>query len=511
MNSEKQNSFSSLLSVNPYTNEYINGVSGFLTTANSPQYEKEQLVTTYLNTQSYINNQISISKNIPDDDILDAINIKIYDELGLDQAIEYKVQYIETFNNLDDEDRHFQVFIVDPLDIASTYQNVVSTIKYIDTIIPSPLLIKSLYSKEILQNNSVDCFIYFEENDAFIAIYNEKEFVYTKSLKYSLIDMHERFCELYGEKIEYQDFLKFLSTENLKYTQSEFKEYILKLYKEIFANINDILTYVKKAFDIAKIEQIYVGSQVEIASKLYEIAEVELSIQSTDFNFNYGFDTNNLYIDQMHALMHITADLSEQKKYMCNFSVFHRPPKFVERESGKFIILIAASIFLAFIYPITYWVLIYMQDLQHQLLKTSYKEVHAEKTTRSANIKSKEADRTKALALLKEEKDNYISKKNTLIKIHEIKVNYPMKAKLLTTLTNDLNKYLVKIEKIQYTQEDKNRDLTLNLVASDDKKITQLLEHLTKKYDKKFKFSLEDILLNPEKKLYFSELKVYIL
>ena len=511
MSTEQQHSFSSVISVNPYNNEYYSGISSFLTKSKTAEYSKNQFTVSYLNTDGYINNQIEISKNIPQEDILDAINIKIYDELGLDQAIEYHVQYIETFNNLDDENRHFQVFIVDPLEIVDIYKDVIEKIKYIDVITPTPLLIKSLYSKEIIEDGGIHCFIYFEETNAFATIYNEKDFVYTKSLKYSLIQMHERFCELYGERIEYEDFTRFLSTQNLKDTTSDYKEFILKLYKEIFANINDILTYAKKAFDIEKVEQIYIGSQINTVSKLYEMAEVELSIKASDFDFDYGLESNEEHIDQIHALMHITTTLPDEDKYLCNFSTFHRPPKFAKRESGKLVMLIAASIIIAFAYPVTYWVLMYAQGLQHDLLQQQYTELHNTKTTREATIKSREADKAKALALLKEEKESYISKKNTLVKIHDVKVNYPMKAKLITSLTKDLNRYSVKVEKIEYNQNDEQKKFILNLVSSKDKKITQLIEYLTKKHEKEFTFSLEIISYDEEEKLYFSELKVYIL
>jgi len=156
-------------------------------------------------------------------------------------------------------------------------------------------------------------------------------------------------------------------------------------------------------------------------------------------------------------------------------------------------------------------VLTYSQDLQYQLLQQTYNEVHTEKSTRQATIKSREADKEKILALLREEQDNYSSKKNTLIKIHDVKVNYPMKAQLITQLTSDLNKYRVKIKSIAYTQEIKTKQFAFNLVASKDKKITQLLEYLTKKYDNVFKFSLENITYDEAKKLYFSDLKVNIL
>jgi len=511
MSTEQKNSFTSVISVNPYKDEYFSSVSSFLTPTKSPQFSKDQLAISYLNTQGYINNQIEISKNIPDEDILDAINIKIYDELGLDQAIEYQVQYVETFNHTDSDNRHFQVFIVDPLEVIETYQSVVEKIKYIDVITPTPLLIKSLYSKNIIEDNGIHCFIYFQENDSFATIYNDKEFVYTKSLKFSLIQMHERFCELYGERVEYEEFLKFLTTQNLKDTTSDYKEYIFKLHKEIFINVNDILTYAKKAFEIEKVEQIYIGSQIDLASKLYEIAEVELSIKANDFNFDYGFETNNEYIDQIHALMHITTTLSDEEKYLCNFSSFHRPPKFIKRESGKVILLTLISFIIAFAYPVAYWILIYGQELQYSILKSNYADIHITKTTREATIKSKEADKTKALALLEEEKKSYISKKNTLVKIHDVKVNYPMKAKLITLLTRDLNKYAVKIEQIKYDQNNDKKTFTLNLVSSKDKKITQLLEYLTKAHNQEFKFLIESILYDEEKKLYFSELKVNIL
>ncbi|MCD6172361.1 MAG: hypothetical protein J7J96_01055, partial [Sulfurimonas sp.] len=275
--------------------------------------------------------------------------------------------------------------------------------------------------------------------------------------------------------------------------------------------INDILTYTKKAFNIEKVEHIYIGSQINIVSKLYEIAEFELSIKSSDFNFDYGFESEDSHIDQIHALMHITATLEDEDKYSCNFSIFHRPPKFTKRESGKLIMFVAASFLIAFAYPITYWILLYSQELEYKLRQQTYIELHNIKTTREATIKSRLVDKEKAMVLLEAEKTSYVNKKNTLIKIHDVKVNYPMKAKLITSLINDLNEYAVKIDTIKYDQEKDEKKFTLNLISSKDKKITHLIEHLTKKYERKFKFSLENISLDEEQKLYFSELKVYIL
>ena len=513
MSISSQHSFSSVLSVNPYKDTYFNSVSSFITESKKPEFSKDQFVISYLNTKEFITAHIDISKNIPQEDLYDAITNKAYDELALDQAVEYQIQYIETFNNLDADNRHFHVFIVDPLDLHTTFEKVVEQVKYIDVIIPAPLLIKSLYSKGILESNSVHCFIYLQEHDAYLTIYGNKEFIYTKSIKYSFIDMHERFCELYGERITYDDFIEFFTEVNLKESDSQYKEYFIRLYKELIANVNDILTYAKRAFEIDKFEHVYIGAQVETRTKLHEIFEAELNIYASEFDFDYGFETSSdAFLDQMHALMQLHAIVPKTEKYECNFTVYKRPPKFIRRESGKLLILTAAAFTLAFAYPITYWILTYAQELQEDLLKQEYKEIHNTKITREATIKSRLVDKEKSLILLSQEKQEYNDKKKTLIKIHEVKVDYPMKAKLIATFTKDINRFKVNVQSISYTEDDKTGKIfTLNLVSSKDRKITKLVEYLTKMYQNEYDFNLEEINFDDKLKVYQSELKVILL
>lgn len=161
MSKKEQYSFSSVLSINPYKGDYVAGAAGALNKATSPTYSKEQYVISYLNTKSFINSNVAVSKNIPEDDIYDAIYNKAYDELGLDQAIMYKIEYIETFNKLDEDNRNFHVFIIDPTVIDDVFKTSVDRVKYIDSIVPSPLLLKSLYVRELIEDSGVHCFIYF--------------------------------------------------------------------------------------------------------------------------------------------------------------------------------------------------------------------------------------------------------------------------------------------------------------------------------------------------------------
>jgi len=511
MKKKTEHSFLSVISINPYKESYFSGASSFLSKISSPKYDKSQYAISYLNTSSFITSQVILSRNILDEDLYDAINNKVYEELALDQAVDYTIQFIEIFNSSNENDRRFHVFVVDPLEMKETFSNVVSNIKYIDIIIPAPLLLKSLYVKELIVSTNVNVFIYFQEHDTSITVYNDQEFLYTKSINFSFLQMHERFCELYGERVTYEDFMNFLSNHDLKNTHSDYKEHFIKLYKEIFANINDILTYVKRAFELKTIDHIYIDSQVKTITTLDEMSEVELGIESSSYTFDYGLTNDDSYIDQFHSLMHIYTTLPKDEKYDCNFTQYHRPPKFLQRQSGKLSILIAASFIIAFLYPITYWTLTYVQNLHYEILEAKYTELHNIKSMRDAILKNKEADKTRIFTLFKKQKDDYELKKTTLVKIHDIKVNYPMKAKLLSMFTKDLNKFKIKVDSIAYNQDKDKKNFILNLVSAKDKKITKMIEYLTKTYEGKYNFSLRRIELKDDPKYYFSELKVVIL
>ena len=103
-------------------------------------------------------------------------------------------------------------------------------------------------------------------------------------------------------------------------------------------------------------------------------------------------------------------------------------------------------------------------------------------------------------------------KKSVLTQIHDIKVNYPMKAKRITSLTKDLNKYKVKLDEIAYAEDTgtKEKSFTLHLLSSKDKRITNLIEWYTKTKSSQYRFEIKKIEFDEEKKIYSSQLKVVL-
>lgn len=516
MNLTKQQSFTSVLSVDPYKSEYLKGTTSHLEKELDPSYSKNQFVISYLGSKSFISSLISISKNIPEDDIADIIENKVYEELALDMAIAYKINYIEAYNHVDEANRFFHVFVVDPLNLDEDFTRSIETIKYIDQIIPVALLLRTLYTKEILESSGIQCFIYFQDNDTFLTVYSEGEFVYTKSLKFSLKELHVRFCELLGEQISFEMFSQILSNDGFATSNKEYQQHLIKLFAETFLHINDIVTYVKRAFEIEKIDHIYIGSEIGLIAGLDEYSQTYLGIHSSEFDFNYGYTTEGP-LNQLHALMHLYTTMPSSQRYECNFSVYHRPPPFPKRESGKLILLTSAALAIALLYPITNWSLAYAETIRKGLLENEYNTIHGVKTTREANIKYKETQKAEADKVKKFEEDAYNNKKNTLIKIHEVKVDYPMKAKHLTYLTKDFNRYAVMLKSVHYNEGNETNEtnatktFTFSLSSTSDKKITELLEYLTKTKTDQYKFSLEHIDFDEKEKSYLSELKVDLL
>lgn len=510
---KKKQDFFKTISANPYNDSYYISTSSQIKTEKKVQFQKEQFAVSFLKTQDFITTHIDISKHIPQEDIRDTLENKIYEELSLDMATEYHIDYTEAPNSASSDGmKNYQVFVVDPLNLDESFAKTIEKIKYIDQILPAPLLLRTLYKKDIIQDNGTHCFIYFQHDDAFLTIYDYKEYLYTKSIKYSFLQMHERFCELLGEQIEFSEFTRLLCEEGVKSSEDEKQKYLIKLFGEMFLHINDVITYSKRVFELNTIDEVYIGSEKGLIVGIDEYSKAYLGFDSCDFDFDYGYETQEEYIDQMHLLMHLTNGLEEEDRYNCNFTKFYRPPPFAQRASGKLILSVAAGIILALLYPAWFWTLDSIETVKKLALESEYKDIHKDRVKRENSIKTLTSEMNKVKALVDSEKKALEDKKSVLTQIHNVKVNYPMKAKDITDLTKYLNKYNVKLSELTYTQDKKtqNKQYLLYLVASKDKRITDLIEWYTKTQSKKYKFTIEKIILDEKSKMYYSELKVVL-
>lgn len=498
----ERQSFSEVVSIDSVSLKSYKYAKNELQPFNLDKSNKDSFFISYIQSKDVISASIHISRNISEDDIKDAIEIKVYDELGLDSTIDYKITYLEV-EIQDSKNKLFNVFVIDTAIIEKQLSEIQKKTTYIDYVTTAPFLIKSLYKKALLESDGVDCFIYFQKNDAFLAIYKGGEYLYSKSLAYSLAQLTEKFCELIGERISEEDFHKLLTTEGLKSTNPSYQSHLMQLFGELFLYVNDVLIFAKRSYSIEQIDRVYIGSEVGILIGIDEYAKSYIGLESFEFNFSITINSKEWYVDQIHILMALTSQVYlDEKDDELNFSIFKRPPPLKERPIGKLLGVIATSLILSFAYPVYQFG--HSQFLQLKINKNTdeFNKLNKRTTVIRAEIARLNQEKEKIIALHKKEAEKLNFRKRLLTEINKKRTDYNMKMLILSEIINISNHYKSKISVVEYNEN----NLKISIQNESDKKITEFIAELTKL--KKYKISTDKIAQDEKNKLYLSQITI---
>lgn len=498
----KEQNYSEIISIDPISLQSYKFAKNEIKPHRLEKSDKNSFFVSYIQSKDVISATVDISRNIPDSDLQDAIEIKVYDELGLDSAIEYRITYLETETN-DQKNRVYNVFVIDASLVSEQLSEIKKHTHYIDYVTTAPFLISALYKKALLETENTDCFVYFQKNDAFLAIYRAGEYLYSKSLHYSLTELTEKFCELVGERIDEEEFYKLLTTEGLKSTNISYQSFLMQLFGELFLYINDVIVFAKRSYHIESIDRIYIGSEIGMLVGADEYAKSYLGLESFEFNFNIAINSKEWYVDQLHILMGLAAQVyAEDKDDKLNFSTFKRPPPLKERPVGKLLGVLISSIILSSGYPIYQYGHSQYLKIQTTSASNEYKKVNREANIIRGKIAKLRKDRAKVVSLVKQETEKLDFRKKLLTEIHKKKTEYSMKAHILVDLINISNSYKSKIDLIEYI----DGNIKLSIKNRSEKKITEFIEELTQL--NKYKITTDKIEIDPLNNLYLSQIIV---
>jgi len=437
-------------------------------------YNTSNYITSYVNNKDIISTTVNVSRSIPEEDIPDILDIKAYEELGLDQANSYIISSVEV--ETEAEEREYHIFVAEPESLDELYLPIKEQTKYVDLIVPAPLLYKSLYTREILQDNNTHCFVYFTQNDAFVTIYENGQYLYSKSIEFSLEQIYDKYCESIGEKVDENEFFTILESEGLKTTNNDYQQNFMKIFAEVFITINDIIIYAKRAFNLDTIDQMFIGSERGPVIGLDDYSQNYLGLHSSDFNFNYNVTSEEWYTDQLQYLMLLSSlDYMEDDSSLVNLTMYPRPPSFVNRASGQFIISTFAAVSLSLAYPLVYLVGSYVNDAKIYALTLENNKLTAESNKYKKILSEKKAqikvldDKIKVLS------DTYNGKAKTLSSIYDKKVNYRLKSETFHTIASELDKFEVNVDMIKSDVD----TLWLSMVSTDDRKFTEVIKYIS--------------------------------
>jgi hypothetical protein len=467
-------------------------------------YNTSNFVTSYLSNKDIISTSIKLSRSIPEEDIAYTIDIKAYEELGLDHAISYMISYVESDN--EGQERKFHIFVSESSVLDRKFLPVKEKTKYVDLILPAPLLFKSLYKKEILPQNNTHCFIYFTKNDAFITLYKNGEYIYSKSIEYSLDQIYNKYCEIVGERVDEDEFFSLFKSEGLKVTNSEFQQNLMKIFVEVFITINDIIIYAKRAFKLSGIDHIFIGSQKGTILALDDYCQNYLGLNSSELNFDYELENDEQYTDQLHYLMLITTfDYLEDESNKVNLTMYTRAPSFVNRASGQFIITTFLAISFALAYPLMYLLGSYANDTKIYVLKKEDKVLSRESSKYKKILSVKKNEIKKLDNKRQKLESKYHGKTKTLTAIYDKKVNYKLKSGIYYMLAEELAKFNVNVDMLSSDGD----DFRLSLISTEDRKFTEVIKYFSEKHFDEIKYiDIQRIEKNSEDDYYKGLLKM---
>ncbi len=470
-----------IIAVDPYSLTSYEYDKNVITKGNVKSFDQKSFYNSYVQTKDIISNTVDIDNDVSNEDLRDAIEIKAYDELGLESAKEYSIFYFES-DKADNEYKVFNVIAIDKMRLDEVFGNL-KDIKYIDYITAAPFLMKSLYNRNLLSMENTDCFVFFHKDDAFVTIYQNGEYVFSKSIRYSLKNISDTFSKELGKRVDESEFYSMLIKSGFQNQNSAYQQQLMKLFGEVFVYINDVILYAKRAYGLDKINDIYLGTEIGHIPGIAEFCYNYINIQTQKLEFKISKNANEIDINPLQTLLIINAqDYQHNFDESFNVSIFKRPPPLRQRPSGKLMQTVAAALVISLAYP--GYQFVYDNFFLKENLKTLINQDN-ELSIRVASMKKELTivnESKKAVEGKLEVKNQDLDFRTKLLKeIYSKKVSYPMKAKVLTELFDKINKHDSKV--ISVSNDDKEMIVTVRSLH--DKSITELMKDIsvTRGYD----------------------------
>jgi len=423
--------------------------------SNSPQAKSNDFFVSYLKYKNLTIGQIEISLDTNEIETARIIGARAYENFNLNSHDKYKIFYLETDRS--DRSRIFTVFIAQNETINKIFAEIISKNRYIDYVVAAPLLFKALYKTKILPLNRIDAFLFLQSDDAFIAVYKNGEYLQSRSIRYNLNLIKDKYVSLTGLELTVKDFSRVLLEENNKKLED--------IFTETAYYIGDALNSVTRLYDF-KPDNIFILSESG-ATSLSRSIQKHLDIKTE--NLTLATVKNESCIN---ALMRICAksymELGEDK---FNFSVFTRPPAFFKRPGGKLILSGIAATFLTLVFPLYQVLNAYVTKKENDVIEIKLEKIISENDAANSKLQALKERENELKNLLEAEVNQSFKNKKILSDMSEEKTDYVMKAEALRTLANKASERNIKILSLLNT--DKN--VTLNLKSDDEKAITEFL------------------------------------
>ena len=312
--------------------------------------DKKSFIGSRVSYSDVILHSFKVPESMSDDELRTNVEIKMYEDAGLDLQKKYKINYIR--KELDFEDSVLiEAFAIEVDKITESLSSVLEKTKHIDFLALPFLSFTTLYKNKIIEAKN-DLFVYMDEHESFLSIYKDGKYLSTKSLM-NLKEMVKK-LGVAGVDINVEALKEHLFTKGLDASAYERGETTLfneleSIFASILTKINDIVVYNRSVFGFEKVDRIFLSMEngrLKGAREFIQnfgMSEVEVR----DFNIFRNKEEGSFFEKIVTSYIY---DKYESKDFRHNLTIFKREPAFYKKESSKVIVVALSIILLSLLY-----------------------------------------------------------------------------------------------------------------------------------------------------------------
>ncbi|MEF3191091.1 MAG: hypothetical protein K6347_00875 [Campylobacterales bacterium] len=428
---------------------------------------KDYFITSLLLPKSVIYGSLSINESEVGDDLSEFIELKAYEEMGLDQSLDYLIVPYEKSpqTGVSSADATlYEIYVTEREALKRLYRELLGQWPFIDLLIFPPHLYAFLYYREIIRPKGAHIFVHLGREDLFVTIYENGAYRYSKSLKLNLTLMHERYCDAIGEKITFDDFLQLLACNEEERQSRDPLGALTRVLSELFLALSDVLVHAKRLYMIDLYEALYFDSEIGQIDGIDYFSQNYLGVSIATIPAPFpSHETAGFVVEPTHRppLIIMLAAMAASETIageigvqIPNFTIFPRPPALYQRDGGRLILSIAASLLLVVGYPGVLWLhdqLILKKELAS--LERRDRQLADEVAAFEAKISQRQDQHHQIEQQIAAEEALFKERELLITKVHEMSSSYIPKAATLTDFFTFFSRFGAKLEILSFTQE----------------------------------------------------------
>jgi len=296
---------------------------------------KNDIITSSISLKDIISYTLKLPSSMSEEQLITEAEIQFYENAGLDLNKKYITKFIT--KKLEDE----SVYLIEAIAVSEEvlhqkFDSIISNTKYIDFISFSLFSFSEFYDLH-KKEAANDVFVYLDQNQSFLAVFKDKEYLYSKPLPSLNLLLKQL-------DVSYENFVELISKKGLiadNYSDEEFftANNIEKFFYDYFIGINNRISHGKNLFNLKSIDNIYFYAP-------FDILGIDHTIESIwdlhDVSFHH-LPKDEHFLDKLTAIYN-----AKHYEDNINFSIFPRPPKIYQLKTFQLamVILVTLAVFL---------------------------------------------------------------------------------------------------------------------------------------------------------------------